>query len=114
MKASEVNHLLIAINVLDSTRPFRFLAKEDDTVHKIIESALKLYAREGRLPILGFNIKQFELYCANGGTEGRVIPLFFFHLYCYCYYCILSNYIPFYLHPSQSISMHKTPSMREN
>lgn len=69
VKASEVNRLLVTINVLGSAGPFRFLAKEDDTVHKIIETALKLYAREGRLPVLGFNTKQFELYCANSGTE---------------------------------------------
>lgn len=69
VKTSEVNRLLVTVNVLGSAGPFRFLAKEDDTVHKIIETALKLYAREGRLPVLGFNTKQFELYCANTGTE---------------------------------------------
>lgn len=69
VKANEVNRLLVTINVLGSAGPLRFLAREDETVHKIIETALKLYAREGRLPVLGYNAKQFELYCANSGTE---------------------------------------------
>lgn len=69
VKANEVNRLLVTINVLGSAGPLRFLAREDETVLKIIETALKLYAREGRLPVLGYNAKQFELYCANSGTE---------------------------------------------
>lgn len=69
VKANEVNRLLVTINVLGSAGPLRFLTREDETVHKIIETALKLYAREGRLPVLGDNTKQFELYCANSGTE---------------------------------------------
>eukprot|EP00252_Welwitschia_mirabilis_P004131 TRINITY_DN14336_c0_g1_i2.p1 TRINITY_DN14336_c0_g1~~TRINITY_DN14336_c0_g1_i2.p1 ORF type:complete len:224 (-),score=43.54 TRINITY_DN14336_c0_g1_i2:225-896(-) len=69
VKTNEVNRLLVTVNVLGSAGPLRFLASSDDTVQKIIEVVLKSYAREGRLPVLGQNIKQFELYCANGGYE---------------------------------------------
>eukprot|EP00252_Welwitschia_mirabilis_P021275 TRINITY_DN540_c0_g1_i1.p1 TRINITY_DN540_c0_g1~~TRINITY_DN540_c0_g1_i1.p1 ORF type:complete len:181 (-),score=24.16 TRINITY_DN540_c0_g1_i1:329-871(-) len=68
-KPGDVSRLLVTVNVLGSAGPLRFLARSDDTVQKIMESALKSYAREGRLPVLGHCIKQFELYCANGGYE---------------------------------------------
>eukprot|EP01018_Ginkgo_biloba_P026689 Gb_20873 [translate_table: standard] len=69
VKGNEVNRLLVTVNVLGSAGPLRFLVSADDSAHRIMETALKSYAREGRLPVLGQNIKQFDLYCANSGSE---------------------------------------------
>ncbi|KAL3526965.1 hypothetical protein ACH5RR_011621 [Cinchona calisaya] len=61
---------LITVNVLGSTGPLRFLANEDDTVSEVIDAALKLYAREKRLPLLGSSdVNNFLLYPANAGLD---------------------------------------------
>lgn len=74
---------LITINVVGSSGPIRFVVNEDDVVAGIIDTALKSYAREGRLPLLGSDANNFLLYCANsesdalspwepiGGSRGR-------------------------------------------
>ncbi|KAJ4706919.1 Senescence-associated protein [Melia azedarach] len=49
--------------------PIRFLVNEDDLVSSVIDTALKTFAREGRLPVLGFDVHNFLLYCANGGSD---------------------------------------------
>lgn len=74
VKGNEVDRLLVTINVLGSAGPLRFLVKCDDPVQKVIETALKSYAREGRLPLLGNNTKQFELHCANSGYGRALDP----------------------------------------
>lgn len=63
------NRLLISINVLGSAGPLRFLVNEEEVVITVIETALRSYAREGRLPILGSDLNDFLLYCANAGTD---------------------------------------------
>ncbi|KAK7399931.1 hypothetical protein VNO78_11128 [Psophocarpus tetragonolobus] len=61
--------LLITINVLGSAGPIRFVANEEDLVAAVIDTALKSYAREGRLPILGNNTAGFALYCPHLGSD---------------------------------------------
>ncbi|KAA8530658.1 hypothetical protein F0562_005408 [Nyssa sinensis] len=63
------NRFLITINVLGSAGPIRFVVKEDDSVAGVIETALKFYAREGRIPVLGSDITNFLLYPANAGLD---------------------------------------------
>lgn len=70
------NRLLISITVLGSAGPIRFVVSEDELVAAVIDTALKSYAREGRLPVLGSNLNDFFLYCPNAGPEGN--PFFFF------------------------------------
>ncbi|XVF20620.1 hypothetical protein REPUB_Repub12eG0016800 [Reevesia pubescens] len=60
---------LITINVLGSAGPLKFLVNEDDLVAAVIDVALKSYAREGRLPVLGLDPNKFLLYCANAGSD---------------------------------------------
>ncbi|KAL9230650.1 hypothetical protein vseg_005974 [Gypsophila vaccaria] len=52
-----------------SAGPIRFLVNEEDMVRGIIETALKHYAKEGRLPVLGSDPNKFILYCANAGID---------------------------------------------
>ncbi|MED6207298.1 hypothetical protein PIB30_034397 [Stylosanthes scabra] len=64
-RISNSKRLLVSINILGSAGPIRFVVNEKDTVSLIIETALKSYAREGRLPLLGFDPSNFLLYSAN-------------------------------------------------
>lgn len=64
------NRFLITINVFGSAGPIRFVVNGDDNAAAVIETALKQYAREGRLPILGSDINSFFLYSANAGFDG--------------------------------------------
>ncbi|KAJ4706918.1 putative Senescence-associated protein [Melia azedarach] len=63
------NRFLITVNVLGSAGPIRFVVNGDDLVSSVIDTALKTFAREGRLPVLGFDVHNFLLYCANGGSD---------------------------------------------
>ncbi|CAA2986492.1 Hypothetical predicted protein [Olea europaea subsp. europaea] len=63
------NKFLIIINVFGSAGPIRFIVNEDDNAAAVVETALKLYAREGRLPILGSDVNSFFLYPANAGLD---------------------------------------------
>jgi len=63
------NRLLISITVLGSAGPIRFVVSEDELVAAVIDTALKSYGREGRLPVLGSNLNDFFLYCPNAGPE---------------------------------------------
>ena len=65
------NRLLISITVLGSAGPIRFVVNEEEIVAAVIETTLKSYAREGRLPLLGSDLNNFLLYCPIGGTEGN-------------------------------------------
>ncbi|KAI3785210.1 hypothetical protein L1987_44324 [Smallanthus sonchifolius] len=60
--------LLITVNVAGSSGPLRFVVNDDDKVSTIIDSSLKLYARGGRLPILGSDFKNFILYASDAGS----------------------------------------------
>ncbi|KAA8529037.1 hypothetical protein F0562_033475 [Nyssa sinensis] len=68
-QAGKGNRLLISITVLGSAGPIRFVVNEDELVAAVIDTALKSYAREGRLPVLGSDLSNFVLYCPNAGTE---------------------------------------------
>lgn len=63
------NRFLISVTVHGSSGPIRFVVKEEDLVAYVINTALKSYAREGRLPVLGSNFNNFILYCPIAGTE---------------------------------------------
>lgn len=63
---------LIAVNVLGSAGPLRFVVYENDLVACVIDTALKSYAREGRLPVLGSIVNDFVLYCSDAGFDGIV------------------------------------------
>ncbi|KAL9994601.1 hypothetical protein Hdeb2414_s0016g00474501 [Helianthus debilis subsp. tardiflorus] len=57
--------LLITVNVAGSSGPLRFVVNDDDKVSTVIDSSLKLYARGGRLPILGSDFNNFILYASD-------------------------------------------------
>ena len=61
---------LITVNVLGSSGPLRFVVNDDDKVSEVIDSSIKMYARGGRLPVLGSDINNFLLYPSNAGSEG--------------------------------------------
>ncbi|EEF28351.1 uncharacterized protein At4g22758 [Ricinus communis] len=64
-----ISRFLISINVLGSAGPLRFVVNEDELVAGVIDTALKTYSREGRLPVLGSDVNNFLLYCANAGSD---------------------------------------------
>ncbi|KAL1824177.1 hypothetical protein DCAR_0312225 [Daucus carota subsp. sativus] len=57
---------LIIVNVLGSSGPIKMVVKEDDSVAAVIRAALKLYAREERLPVLGYDVNKCLLYPSHG------------------------------------------------
>nr|KAJ0209617.1 hypothetical protein LSAT_V11C400213980 [Lactuca sativa] len=62
------NRLLITVNVVGSSGPLRFVVKKNDKVSTVIDSSLKLYARGGRLPVLGSDVKNFMFYALIEGS----------------------------------------------
>ncbi|KAJ7549520.1 hypothetical protein O6H91_07G057200 [Diphasiastrum complanatum] len=68
-KSGKANKLLLTVNVLGNPGPLRFLVYSHDTVKRVIQLALKAYASEGRVPVLGINYKTVELCCANNDFE---------------------------------------------
>ncbi|KAF8020939.1 hypothetical protein BT93_G1373 [Corymbia citriodora subsp. variegata] len=64
-----VSRLLISINVMGSAGPIRFVVTEDELVGSVIDTALRAYARQGRLPVLGSDPGNFLLYCANAESD---------------------------------------------
>ncbi|KAF3946731.1 hypothetical protein CMV_027035 [Castanea mollissima] len=55
--------------MLGSAVPIRFMVSEDKLVAVVIDTALKSYAREGQVSVLGSNLNDFILYCPNAGPE---------------------------------------------
>jgi len=66
------NRILISVTFLGSAGPIRFVANEGDLVASVIDTALKCYAREGRLPILGSDFNDFVFYCPMVGPGGNL------------------------------------------
>ncbi|CAN1227866.1 hypothetical protein LINPERPRIM_LOCUS2878 [Linum perenne] len=64
-KGTKTKKTLVIVNVLGSTGPIRLLVKEDDSVASVVDSALKAYAKEGRLPSLAGSNNHFILYPSN-------------------------------------------------
>ncbi|CAN1137734.1 hypothetical protein LINPERPRIM_LOCUS23049 [Linum perenne] len=64
------NRLLISVTVLGSAGPIRFVVSEKELVATVIDTSLKSYAREGRLPVLGSDLNDFFLYCPSAGSGG--------------------------------------------
>lgn len=69
--SSSNKRLLVIVNVLGSAGPLRFLVNEEDVVCGVIDSALKLYAKEGRLPVMGSDSNKFLLYCSHAASDGK-------------------------------------------
>ncbi|CAN0929866.1 hypothetical protein LINGRAHAP2_LOCUS37312 [Linum grandiflorum] len=65
------NRLLISVTVLGSAGPIRFVVSEQELVAAVIDTSLKSYAREGRLPVLGSDLNDFFLYCPSAGSGGH-------------------------------------------
>ncbi|KAB5516688.1 hypothetical protein DKX38_027336 [Salix brachista] len=63
------NRFLISINFLGSAGPVKVVINGDDRVSVAIDIALKIYAREARLPVLGFDARNFLLYSVNAASD---------------------------------------------
>ncbi|KAI4375479.1 hypothetical protein MLD38_013345 [Melastoma candidum] len=61
-RSAKKNRFLVTVNVLGSAGPIRFVVNEDDPVSAIIQTSLKNYSREGRLPALGTDVNGFLLH----------------------------------------------------
>ncbi|CAN8243573.1 unnamed protein product [Cochlearia groenlandica] len=59
--------LLVSVKVLGSVGPIRFLVNEDEQVSSVINTTLRAYARQGRIPSLGFDVNHFIFYSINAG-----------------------------------------------
>lgn len=81
--------LLVSVNVVGSSGPLRFVAKEEDLVSEVIHAALKSYARQARLPHLGTHASNFLLYSSN--SEDPYACTF-----CYPFSNILSFFIVYF------------------
>ncbi|WJX32201.1 hypothetical protein P8452_20552 [Trifolium repens] len=64
------NRFLVTINIMGSSGPIRFVVNKKELVSGVIDTSLKSYAKEGRLPVLGFNATNFLLYHPNAGFDG--------------------------------------------
>ncbi|KAL4198895.1 hypothetical protein AMTRI_Chr03g48320 [Amborella trichopoda] len=73
----EGKKLLIRVSVVGSAGPLRMVVNEEERVGSVIKAAIKLYAREGRLPCLGSNSSHMELYSSHASLgaldEGKKI-----------------------------------------
>ncbi|PKA66142.1 Uncharacterized protein AXF42_Ash018432 [Apostasia shenzhenica] len=61
--------ILITVTVSGSAGPIRFVVREDELVARVVGTVLKIYAREGRLPVLGSDLNDFVLHSAYHGSD---------------------------------------------
>ena len=64
--------VLVTVTVLGSAGPLRFIVLEGDTVAALMRAALRCYAREGRMPLLGTDPAAFVLACVCGGCGEEI------------------------------------------
>ncbi|PNX88956.1 hypothetical protein L195_g045071 [Trifolium pratense] len=72
---NNINKILISINIVGSSGPLTIVVKENDVVCDVIDKALKSYARQERLPILGSNVSDFAIYPSNDVSHGSLEKL---------------------------------------
>ncbi|CAM8999867.1 unnamed protein product [Rhodiola kirilowii] len=68
-KGKERSRILISVNVVGSAGPIRLIVNEEDFVVDVVRSILKIYAREGRLPVLGSDANDFLLFCPAAASD---------------------------------------------
>ena len=68
------NMMLISISAVGSTGPIRFVVNKKELVGVVIQKALKSYERDGRLPVLGSDLKDFVLYCTTAAGTDALSP----------------------------------------
>ncbi|MQL99978.1 hypothetical protein Taro_032720 [Colocasia esculenta] len=73
--ATAVRRMVVTVTVLGSTGPIRFVAGDQDPVAAVIGTALRRYAREGRLPALGCDVGKFHLFCARSDYMEPLDPV---------------------------------------
>ncbi|KAI6670610.1 hypothetical protein NL676_005495 [Syzygium grande] len=73
-QSANKNRFLVTVNVLGSAGPIRFVVKEDDPVSAVIQTALKTYARGGRLPFLGTDVNNVVLHGAADSDGSALNP----------------------------------------
>jgi len=71
-KNNNINRILISINIVGSSGPLTIVVNEDDVVCDVIDKSLKSYTRQGRLPILGSDATDFDIYCSNDVSDGKI------------------------------------------
>ncbi|XP_062119261.1 uncharacterized protein LOC133833011 [Humulus lupulus] len=62
--------MLISVTFIGSSGPMKLLVDEDEPVDSVIRTALKSYAQQQRLPVLGTNVNDFVLYCQDFDSLG--------------------------------------------
>ncbi|KAK2376921.1 hypothetical protein QL285_077663 [Trifolium repens] len=60
-----INRILISIKIVGSSGSLTILVNEKDVVCDVIDKALKSYARQERLPVLGSDVSDFNIYPSN-------------------------------------------------
>ncbi|KAL9685686.1 hypothetical protein QQ045_023137 [Rhodiola kirilowii] len=68
-KGKEQSRILISVNVGRSAGSIRLIVNEDDFVVDVIGRIMKIYAREGRLPVLGSDANDFLLFCPATASD---------------------------------------------
>ncbi|KAJ7294788.1 hypothetical protein O6H91_Y232400 [Diphasiastrum complanatum] len=64
-KRVDYNKVLVTVTVLGTIGPLRMLLEGDTAVNNVIKATLDEYAREGRLPFIGFDCTRFELHLSQ-------------------------------------------------